>query len=719
MQNRSLAALAALTLSGGAVVAWNQLGPLSWGDRLQLVTPNFDASIWYPPDSGPGVPDSGVIDIVLWLSQSYGDPGSNYGPPYYSGVQYCSDDATVCAYRAEDGGVFAAVEPDSGLGITPQVGAIQVLGRALDRPVVLIDRAFPGAFVSAYSTVTMLSDLDDAVSWVNAQGAQARISILTDNSGGYREALNGDPFSTYTTALEVHRTAVNDHIASRIDAGTPGWLPSFSGVRFALNSGTAQQWGPGGISRHPYNGDFVPYTDNLANNAALCGQLYNVETGIDELHPDVAGGIAMADLYGRCWERMIQGTPTRVSASLQGVTMLDSTTLRATFFVPCRAEGVCSDDPPISLNTTAVVGQQTAGNVLTYGFHFYLSGVLQTPGAATAVTPLSCPVPATLCDVEIEFASLPNFDQISYADTAEPNTAVSPTNPRGGGGNFIANINPDAGGTCGDYSPCGDWTVSNVVSVSPFDAGADGGVDGGVDGGPDGGVYTNQYFIESNSGGYLELNPVPAALNLLGDFTVCFAVRNRGTFAPPISRWQAGGAAQEMFWFMGRIGSEWATGIEQGGQGMTVTSPTVVDDQWTHVCLIIAGALSQTWIDGQLATFVVNGPPPNPVTDDGVPLRFLGENPLYSANSDLDSVVFYNAILSQTDMDAHRCVLTNIVGGNPCSGQVLADVQNTTGYVEAYLFDLLGSPETSYSNTLNRNFSAGGSGVNQVASPLP
>lgn len=705
---------------------------------------------------GGGVPDSGVYEVVLWLSASYGDPAWTYGPPYYTTPQRCSDDASVCAYRARDGVVTAAAEPtnDGGpldSGITPQIGAIQRMGAMLNRPVILVDRAFAGSPVASYSTTALLDDLDDAVAYAADAGAVARVSILTDNSGGYRELLNGDLFTDYITDLEVHRTAVNNHIAARVDAGVAGWLPST--VTLALNAGTAQQWGVSGVARHTFNDDFVTWTDTPANNAALCGQLYHVETGVDELHPDQEGGQAMADLYGRCWARMVSFPGRRASASLRGITMVDADSFRASFYIPCREEGTCLNNPPVSLNTTDVVGQQsTNADVLTYGFHFYLAGVLQQPGAVSNATFLSCPAPATVCDVQLDFASLPNFDAISYADTAEVNTAVSPNNPKTGGGNFLVRLNSAADlRPCGVDLPCADWTVANAFAVSPYDAGpsdsgvhpdaaADAGVsdaaaedaapsdsgihpDAAVDAGPDAGAYNNAYFLESD-GGYLELAANNTPLNLLSTFSICLVARTDTAvqYQPPYKRWFFG---SNMIWLFGNIGGEWVTGIEQTGTGFDIDTPTISSGTWTHLCMAYDNSATVMYVNGVArsmdAGVTVNGSPPVTITDDNVVHQILGDSVGAYVDTDVDSIVFYSDVITQAQADSHRCAfttITNIDGGaNPCSGQSLGQVVFDTDFVEAYLFDNPDAgPGRSYSG--NNDFTVNGA-LLQTASPLP
>jgi hypothetical protein len=703
---------------------------------------------------GGGVPDSGVYEVVLWLSASYGDPAWTYGPPYYTTPQRCSDDASVCAYRSRGGSVTAAAEPtnDGGpldSGITPQIGAIQRMGAMLNRPVILVDRAFAGSAVASYSTVDLLDDLDDAVAFAADAGAVARVSILTDNSGGYRELLNGDQFTDYITDLEVHRTAVNNHIAARVDAGVAGWLPST--VTLALNAGTAQQWSVSGVARHTFNDDFVSWTDTPANNAALCGQLYHVETGVDELHPDQEGGRAMADLYGRCWARMASFPGRRASASLRGITMVDADSFRASFYVPCREEGTCLNNPPLALDTTNVVGQQsTNADVLTYGFHFYLSGVLQQPGAVSNATFLSCPAPATVCDVQLDFASLPNFDAISYADTAEVNTAVDPSNPKTGGGNFLSRLNSAADlRPCGVDLPCADWTVSNAFAVSPYDGGpsdsgvhpdaaADAGVsdaagedaapsdsgihpDAAVDAGPDAGAYSNQYFIASN-GGYLSYDPDGGALDLTSTFTFCFALRDRvnDAYQSPIGRW---GSPNDIIWGFGQLAHLtpriYAVGFETSGVGFDINTPVWVSNTWIHACVVFNGTSSTAYVNGVAASLTYNGTIPSTLTvSPSSPWHILAQG---STHADLDSVVFYDTVLTQAEMDDHRCAftgITNIDGGaNPCSGQSLGQVVYNPGFIEAYLFDSPDAgPGASYTGT--RDFNAVGS-VSHTASPLP
>ena len=709
-------------------------------------------------DAGPAVDAGAVYDIVLWLSASYGNPFSNQGDPYYSGTPRCLDDASICAYRAWDGGVIPAVEFDAGspaaFAITPQVGAVQVLGRALNRPVILVDCPFPGAPVGLYnlSGCGFYNKLNDAVAFAVDAGATPRISILTDNSGGYNEVRAGSPFSSYITDIEVHRTAILNHIAARADAGIAGWAGSHP-MRLALNSGTAHNYGVSGIPRHLYADDFVAHTSDAGTNSALCGQLYFVETGADQLHPNQAGGIAMADLYGRCWARMIRNSPSFVSAVLTNVEVENATDIRATFYLPCRVEGTCLDNVPITVDTTNVALQQTTGNINSYGFHFYSAGVIQTPGAASSATPLACAGGSVYCDVRVSFANMPaSFDSISYADTAAVNTAISPTNPRGSGGNFIARINNTVGGICGADSPCGDWTVANVITgLSPYDAGpsdaaADAGfadaaadaaaedaapsdsgihpdaaVDAGPDAGPDAGAYNNQYFIASN-GGYLSYSPAGTALDLTSTFTVCFALRDRTNdqYLSPIGRW---GTPNDIIWGFGQLPGPtriWAVGFEQGGTGFNINSPAWFGNTWLHACIIFDGTNSAAYING-VATSQSSGAgiPATLDTTGGTPWHIL---PQGSTHADLDSVVFYDTVLTLAEMDDHRCALTTITGTgdggpNPCSGQSLRQVVFNPGFIDAYLFDSPDAgPGASYTGT--RDFTAVGS-VTHTSSPLP
>jgi hypothetical protein len=589
--------------------------------------------------------------------------------------------------------------------------------------------------------------MDDAVAFAVDAGATPRISILTDNSGGFNESRAGDPFVDYIADMTVHRDAILAHIAARADAGIAGYTGSHP-VRFAFNSGTAQHYSNNGIAQHPYANDFVTYTSDAGTNSALCGELYFVETGTDQLHPNQAGGIAMADLYGRCWARMLRSSPIYASAVLTNVVVESATDIRATFFLPCRAEGTCLDNVPITLDTTNVALQQTTGNVNSYGFHFYSSGVIQTPGAASSATGLACAGGSQYCDVRVTFANMPaSFDSISYADTAEPNTAVSPTNARGGGGNFIARLNADAGAVCGDDSPCGDWTVANVITgLSPYDGGPldaaeDAGVadaaeedaglpdaaedagfaDAAADAGLDAGAYSNQYFIASN-GGYLSYAPDGGALDLTSTFTFCFALRDRinDAYQSPIGRW---GSPDDMIWGFGQLAHIspriYAVGFEQSGIGFDINTPVWVSDTWIHACVVYDGTSSAAYINGVAASLTYNGTIPTTLNvSAGTPWHILAQG---STHADLDSVVFYDTVLTQAEMDDHRCAFTSITnvdgGANPCSGQSLGQVVYNPGFIEAYLFDSPDAgPGASYTGT--RDFSTIGS-VSHTASPLP
>ena len=106
-------------------------------------------------------------------------------------------------------------------------------------------------------------------------------------------------------------------------------------------------------------------------------------------------------------------------------------------------------------------------------------------------------------------------------------------------------------------------------------------------------------------------------------------------------------------------------------------------------------------------------------TTGGTPWHIL---PQGSTHADLDSVVFYDTVLTLAEMDDHRCALTTITGTgdggpNPCSGQSLGQVVFNPGFIDAYLFDSPDAgPGASYTGT--RDFTPIGS-VTHTSSPLP
>jgi hypothetical protein len=129
------------------------------------------------------------------------------------------------------------------------------------------------------------------------------------------------------------------------------------------------------------------------------------------------------------------------------------------------------------------------------------------------VTIPDCAAGLTQCTAILTFASaLPAFDEISYADYGNADqTTVGPTNAQAAGGNFFIPLASTE--QCGASSPCGDWTVGNVVSSSPYDGGpVDSGPDAGFpdsgvppDGGVDAGVdNTNATFATFGSSESLE-----------------------------------------------------------------------------------------------------------------------------------------------------------------------------------------------------------------------
>lgn len=457
--------------------------PRSCGGGRGVPTVNGDAGVHADaaPDSGVH-PDAAPVDggsyrAVMVKSASYFEPGSLFGLAVYTSPKRCSDDASVCAFRVRDGSVAAAVDtPDA--TISPQIGLIQRAAEYVDAPLILIDHPQAGTGVASYSMTEVLDDLDAAAAWAAAQDAVVCPAVFIDNSGAYNEHGSGDFVGSYSSIIEGYRDQIEAHIAAELAASTPGWDPTCTAVPINVNQGGAQGWGQSAATRHNFVGDFVTYEQANAD-VDLAGQLHFVELGPDGLHPNQTGALALGDLYARSIaRRLTDGDAPALVA--EAFAWDDEDSLRVTFRVPCREDSLttCVNDPPITINTTDQVGQETgsAGNTaLTYGVALWNAGSVIDPPAVSGVTVQSCPAPQATCDVVLDFASAPTgFDEVSLADVA---IGLGPAVATGGGCNFVSEVS----GACGDDTPCADWCVGNAQLLNPFDGGGAGGqaVDGG------------------------------------------------------------------------------------------------------------------------------------------------------------------------------------------------------------------------------------------------
>lgn len=413
----------------------------------------------------PGVGSTG-IPLILVIGQSYLDENSTFGPSTFTVAEQCSGGAT-CGFEAsideEPDAVVDAVDNGT-LGPRFQTRMVHRLVEDLDQEIVMIESPNGGTAVAAYDVAELTTELDVAAAWAAGRGEEICPRVLIENSGGYRDALDGRTFAQYTTDLATMMTTIEDHIAAQIAVPTPGYDSSCTNVKLIVNAGSAHFWGASGVARHPYADDFPGYGSGSAD-IAVAGQLYFAENGTDDLHPNNTGANAIGELYAHVVQHVLSTGDYR-PLEPTSVQMLDADTVRVTFFVPCRESDTCAiaaPANPMSLNTTDVVAQQSSG-VVTYGLHFYDNGSLVTPAnAVTSVTFPDCP--DTSCDAEFNFAGPPgSFDEISFADTGVVNSAVQPTNPSAGGSNISA-ARTDHCGT----DTCADFAIGQVFqNVSPF-----------------------------------------------------------------------------------------------------------------------------------------------------------------------------------------------------------------------------------------------------------
>lgn len=642
------------------------------------------------PDTGPdtgvdvGFPDGGQYFLVLATGASYRDPGSTQGLAYYTEPYRCSGDA-ACAFRVTGGTVVEAEETET--NIRPQVGSIQQAVRETQIPTIMIDRGFPGTAVGDYDLSGMLTDLDTAAAWAADRDANICPVLLSDLSACYADAVSGEPWSTCETSLEAMRTTFEDRMALRIGAATAGWASACTSLDLMVNQGNAQHFGGGGVARHPYTDDLVSYA--AAADIHLGYQLMAMTSGADNLHPDTAGGQVIADLEGAAWAKVLDGESAD-GPTLVGVTVTGADSLALSFTVPCLARGSCANDPPITVDTTTIVPQESA-TVDTYGLHFYSSGTLQTPPAISSATPAACA--SSPCTVNVTFAAnLPaSFDSVSYADTGVVNTAVDPSNPGGGGGNFVIELNP-AVATCGVSTPCAEWPMGNVITgLSPYDSGIppDSGADSGVSdsgagdtGGPDAGSISNTQFVDLPT----TANYYVAAANatLSGAESICMGGwfrRGNASASSFISQW-AIGMGDLRFW-LGILDAGLPSFGVAFGIGRDFSGGNIGVGTRAHLVACFqqgsgSGGTINLWRNGALANGTLNTPIPDDLDTASLDDLWISEEG--SNDSEQDDVFFLTSTASEmllTDTQVERIFCLTRQASDPDLGATCATAHPT------------------------------------------
>lgn len=650
---------------------------------------------------GPTLPwqDPSVVPVAIFVGASFGSAVSSQGPSTFLEPEPCPGDAGVCGLWVEEGQVVPAVDPVDG-GIRYQLGATQGAARAFGRPVVLVQRHFPGTPVTGYSMDTITSDLDVVAAWAADRGWTICPIVMSDNSGGYNENAAGDPFSAYLAALDVHRATVQDHLAARVAATTAGFHPDCTTFPFLLNGGDTQHWGVTGVSRHRFVDDFASYAQSPG---FVAEQFYFVrrggddpgdDTGSDRLHPNTAGGEALARAYALSLQRILARGRTYPPV-VRDIRPTGPDTLRLSIDVPCRFFGGCLDDPPITLDDTNVAPQEDLSGARTYGVHLYLGGDNQAAPAVTEVVFHPCPPPLGRCDVTLRFAeALEGFDEISIGDTAEVNTAAGPTNPRTGGTNFVTRLDPSVV-TCA-HSRCEEWVSGNAFARTPHDAGAppdsgeepdsgdepdagepeDAGEEedagdpdagdepdagdagdedaGGEDSGPDAGsgvTFTSSVSATFASGATLSRAvPTDDLWAPRDGLTVLVWARPFDTFVAPASRWGGGGASTEVWW-IGRVPGFLAIGFGAGGTGRDCNAAPF--NVWHQVGFTFDGSQTDPEdrlhcvINGAYADGALQGSVGAQVDDEQIPLTLAGGN--------VDTLTLFDCGLSEAEVARVYC----------------------------------------------------------------
>lgn len=451
------------------------------------------------------VTSMGTIPVIVSLSQSYGDAASTFGGPGFLTAETCPSPilSGSCALWTRPGVstvAEAAVEQAGDNASTFIVPAVQVLSRLLiagggSGYVGIVHQAFPGVRTDSHTTVQVEGDLNQLAALAASYGFVIDVQIFSDNGGGYQLQDLGQPFSTWSNAIESQRAAIATHVATQVGLGTAGYCTTCAAGPTEVTYNDGSLHGAGGTDNvyelHPYSGDFETYDDATHHS---CYSVTHIELQPGEgIHPTLVGSTELGDQQARCWYRVLtdgQAVALRATA----VTPLSSTQLRITYTPPCRVHGGCTSDPPLSLDTTNQPNRTTVGDVATGGVHFWRGGVggtIQTPPALSTFAADACAAGATSCTAVLTFASaLPDFDAISFCDNAEGPDG----NATGAGGCNVVSVTTDSA-SLNDSTSNRDWQQSSRITVNAYDGGvvvADSGVhpDATADSGPsDSGVH--------------------------------------------------------------------------------------------------------------------------------------------------------------------------------------------------------------------------------------
>lgn len=604
------------------------------------------------PDAAPP-PDAGFFYAAVVTGPSYFHSGG--GTPT---ATYWTDGGSG-AYQVIDGGVVEAVDRN---GAAASIGAIRAAAGESGSQWVLVDWQQPSTAPWNYDLAALEDNLTAAAAWAADAGVPLCPVGHWDVTGGYYSASQGQPFidggapdasSHYEIVVNGITDRMRTHLTGLADGGSVAasclTLPYYD--LKGPYSGTALD---GGLAQAPYSRDFYDVT-----TTAPLASTSNISVQSDGLHFDLAGHRVAADVLGRTMARAQAGTVQRFAPT--AVTPVSPTVLDVTFAVPCRSSGDCVDDPPLLVDTTGIVAQESAGGVATYGLHLWRSGVLQTPPTLSSAVPQACSSPATSCDVRFTFASPPDFDEVSFGDVycqvfGDAKCTFGPDGEWAGGSNVVSRVNSACNAPVDGGSACIEQPTYNRFSVNPVDAGV-------VDAGPDAGtVATNAQYLASTSGNYVSV------ANQGGGTSQCiFAwgtlpTNSLDTIVRPFSN-QRG--------FMGNVGGTWGCAISSSGPTYRVATGSYTTGQRYDVacCFDATGGSGPTditvYVGGSDVSGTTNGAATT-LDSDGVT-----DFPDNNATTDVDEVVVLpgKTSLSAQDLLDLRCATKAATDASPTSGE--------------------------------------------------
>ncbi|NJO17736.1 MAG: hypothetical protein HC877_18980 [Thioploca sp.] len=483
----------------------------------------------YAPDSGwladavtpdIGWVDGGVLPLVILTSPSYTHwNGGTPQLPIFISPLACEGDASTCAYMTMDGSVIPAIDNDA--GSAAMVSAIRTMGQELDATVILANYALPQTAPHEYDMNYLLNEVTATSKWARNNGYQLCPILHQEVTGDYYYHLYypvvdggpydggiGDGATSYHEFIYNNITMqLNNHIRYLADASTNVFDGSLSGIAsdclnltlFDLKS-VSPALVDAGLQQNKISGDFYNYAQ--ANDTVMSFPLFDTSaiSTNDGLHFDRNGNTQMGQMLGRIWSRKYRDSDAKEFIPVS-ISIVDATTFDITYQVPCRIHGDCVDDPPISIDIVSMIARATQGAINSYGIHFWKNGILLTPGAISSAIPQTCTVPATDCAIRFTFASLPDFDSISFADTygkvfGDPDYCFGPSCKYSGGSNIVSRVNSACFNGGIDGGSCIEQPGFNRFTVNPYDSGIS----------PDSGfTATNVYYLNTPSLNYLSL----------------------------------------------------------------------------------------------------------------------------------------------------------------------------------------------------------------------